>query len=85
MPYQFTNLSSGVLGYAAVFDKPVIGPDGGLIGNLIKENNLGVTISDVSPLGIAPTFKLKKWNTNSNYKINNSVGSFINVIFEQVK
>lgn len=85
MPYQFTNLSSGVLGYAAVFDKPVIGPDGGLIGNLIKENNLGVTISDVSPLGIAPTFKLKKWNTNSNYKTNNSVGSFINVIFEQVK
>lgn len=44
MPYYLTNLSSGLLGYAAVFCKPVIGPENGLIGKLIKEYHLGNTI-----------------------------------------
>ena len=43
MPYHLTSLSSGILGYAAVFNKPVIGPDNGLIGNLIKKYELGIS------------------------------------------
>lgn len=43
MPYHLTSLSSGVFGYAAVFNKPVIGPDNGLIGKLIQKYELGIT------------------------------------------
>lgn len=52
MPYAFTNLSSGVLGYASVFEKPVIGPAGGLIGRLIRDYNMGVTIDEITPHNI---------------------------------
>lgn len=45
MPYHLTNLSSGVLGYAALFHKPVIGPDNGLIGKLINKYHLGIATS----------------------------------------
>lgn len=45
MPYHLTNLSSGVLGYAAIFGKPVIGPNKGLIGYLIQKYKLGYTAS----------------------------------------
>lgn len=45
MPYHLTNLSSGVLGYAAIFGKPVIGPNNGLIGHLIQKYKLGYTAS----------------------------------------
>ncbi|MDE5758524.1 MAG: glycosyltransferase, partial [Allobaculum sp.] len=48
MPYILTDLSSGVLGYAATYGKPVIGPDSGLIGELITDNGLGLAI-DISP------------------------------------
>lgn len=44
MPYYLTNLSSGLLGYTAVFQKPVIGPDEGLIGHLIKHFKMGYAI-----------------------------------------
>ena len=48
MPYLLTDLSSGVLGYAAIYGKSVIGPNSGLIGELIRDNELGVAI-DISP------------------------------------
>lgn len=41
MPYHQTNLSSGLLGYAAFFGKPVVGPNNGLIGRLIRKYQLG--------------------------------------------
>lgn len=53
MPYQFNHLSSGVLGYASVFNKPVIGPKGGLIGKLIENNHLGITINDITADGLS--------------------------------
>lgn len=52
MPYHVTNLSSGVIGYAALFEKPVIGPSKGLLGHLIKKYELGKTIEPP----ISPTF-----------------------------
>ncbi len=44
MPYYITNLSSGLLGYSATFKRPVIGPKSGLIGKIIKDYHLGITI-----------------------------------------
>lgn len=44
IPYENVTQSSGVLGYAAQYDKPVIGPDAGLLGDLIKNYGLGKMI-----------------------------------------
>lgn len=43
-PYLDTACSSGVIGYGAVFNKPIIGSSNGLLGELIKDNDLGQTI-----------------------------------------
>jgi len=43
-PYLDTACSSGVIGYGAVFRKPVIGSEDGLLGELINDNTLGITI-----------------------------------------
>ena len=49
IPYKNPNQSSGVIGYASLFQKPVIGPSQGLLGRLIKEYKLGDTIDNISP------------------------------------
>ena len=48
VPYKNTCQSSGAIGYAAQFGKPVIGPSRGLLGNLISRYRLGYQINDVS-------------------------------------
>jgi glycosyltransferase involved in cell wall biosynthesis len=45
--------SSGVLGHAAAFRKPVIGPEGGLVGDLIREYGLGLTYEPEASGGLA--------------------------------
>lgn len=44
IPYENVTQSSGVLGYAAQYDKPVVGPDAGLLGDLIRNYRLGKLI-----------------------------------------
>jgi glycosyltransferase involved in cell wall biosynthesis len=48
-PYQRTEGSSGVIGHAAKHGCPVIGPQTGLIGSLIRDYDLGLTIDTTSP------------------------------------
>lgn len=47
-PYLRTEGSSGVLGHAAHYERPVVGPNTGLIGSLIDEYDLGLTVDTVS-------------------------------------
>lgn len=47
-PYKNTCQSSGAIGYAAQFGKPVIGPLRGLLGNLISHYRLGYQIKDIT-------------------------------------
>jgi len=49
IPYKETAQSSGVIAYAAQFMKPVIAPEEGLIGKLVKHYHLGVLIKKVTP------------------------------------
>lgn len=57
MPYKRPEFSSGVLGLAAQYRLPVIGPRSGLLGSLIEEYKLGVTINvSVSSLIKAITY-----------------------------
>lgn len=53
IPYENTSFSSGVLGYAALFNKPVIGPADGLLGKLIRRNKLGITINEINSANLA--------------------------------
>ncbi|WP_371292057.1 glycosyltransferase [Bacteroides sp.] len=48
VPYQNVENSSGIIGYAAQFNKPVIGPSEGLLGELISSYNLGYTITNIN-------------------------------------
>lgn len=87
IPYQQTDISSGLLGYACQFHKPVIGPNSGLIGSLIRKYNIGVTINTNSPKQLADAYlcidnKKPIVASNDNYCRSNSVESFINNIAE---
>ena len=55
MPYKNIESSSGVLGLAAASGKIVVGPEKGLVGDLIKKYNLGFTLEEISPdsIGVA--------------------------------
>lgn len=48
IPYYKTNQSSGVIGYASFFNKPVIGPSGGLLGCIIKDYRIGLLLDEVN-------------------------------------
>jgi glycosyltransferase involved in cell wall biosynthesis len=52
-PYLRTEGSSGVIGLAARYGAPVIGPSSGLVGSLINEYDLGATVNASDPSAIA--------------------------------
>ncbi|MGJ8667784.1 MAG: hypothetical protein ACSHW7_15550 [Patiriisocius sp.] len=47
-PYQNVGQSSGMLGFAAQFGKPVVAPSEGLLGELVKKNSLGYTLEGIN-------------------------------------
>lgn len=52
LPYHETAQSSGVIGYAAQFKKPVIVPNQGLIGKLVRKNHLGILFNHMTSASI---------------------------------
>lgn len=82
MPYQQTNLSSGVLGYASVFGKPVIGPTDGLLGNLIRKFKMGICLPSVYAESIVKTLVQPASCESHNYAVRNDVQIFINSILD---
>jgi glycosyltransferase involved in cell wall biosynthesis len=82
-PYHLTSLSSGVIGYASVIGTPVIGPADGLIGELIRDNNLGLTISEVTPEQIARAISdFTPTHASSAYAAANTIESFQKTFLE---
>mgnify|MGYP003292681960 CR=1 FL=1 len=49
IPYKTKSQSSGIVGHAAYFEKPVIAVKGGLIGNIVSQYNLGILIEESTP------------------------------------
>lgn len=49
-PYLETECSSGVIGWGAALGKPIIGSEDGLLGELIRDYNLGYTTTITPPL-----------------------------------
>lgn len=52
-PYQRTEGSSGVIGHAARVHCPVIGPNDGLVGTLIRSYQLGITAEVTQPASLS--------------------------------
>ncbi len=82
MPYTMVNLSSGILGYAAIFNKPVIGPHKGLLGELIHNYHLGTCIKRTDASNLVHILnKTHKYEPN-NYAEERTVENFIHVLSE---
>lgn len=83
-PYSVTTQSSGVLGYAAFYGKPVIGPSQGLVGKLIKRYHLGVAMDRITSSTLATTIaQFEPYILDSQYKNLIKVETFVNTVFEQ--
>lgn len=80
IPYSNTSQSSGVIGYAAHFRKPVIGPGKGLLGNLILDYNLGMVIDDVSPTGIKCALEKEICLSSNEYEKTHTVNDFVEIL-----
>lgn len=78
VPYLEAYNSSGCIGYAAQFNKPVIGPTYGLLGKLIKNYALGIQISRIdTPLLLRAYQKIDKYHVDgSAYLSSNTVRAF---------
>jgi len=84
IPYKNSEASSGILGHAVAASKPLISSKHGLIGELIKDNNFGVLLDNITPENIAKSI-VKGLNTkfnfnNSEFVLNHSADSFVNTI-----
>lgn len=49
LPYKRVAQSSGMVGYAAQFDKPVIAPSKGLIGDIVSQYKMGLQLDQLTP------------------------------------
>lgn len=89
LPYSNTAQSSGIIGYGAQFNIPVIVPMEGLLGKLVRKYNLGyptdITTSDrianfIKTTTISSLSKSKK----SKYIIEHTISEFTDVIFKEI-
>lgn len=85
MPYHNVSQSSGMLGYASFYNKAVIGPNDGLIGELIEQYALGYTLDVVSATSllniIQITSKEETISINGNkYLENNTPNIFSKIL-----
>lgn len=85
IPYKRTSQSSGVIGYASQFNKPVIAPNDGLLGQLIEKYNLGILIDEVSSINLINAYRQiingEYINPDNQYVNDNSVENFNKTIF----
>ena len=85
-PYTQSFQSSGLLGYAAQYKKPVIGPSFGMIGKLIRRYKLGITIDQVTSKDLIEAYrKVGKWSYQEEcYLVHNSIENFTNIIMQDI-
>ncbi|UKK67567.1 glycosyltransferase family 1 protein [Prevotella communis] len=87
-PYKRTSQSSGLIGYASQFGKPVIAPSKGLLGNLVGKYKLGLLINDCTPQSLISAYK-KVENSqfvspSKRYCDDNSIESFKEHILKNI-
>lgn len=83
IPYKNTLQSSGLIGYAAQFGIPVIGPAENLLGKLIKKHHLGYTIKNLDSAKLSHfiiDLPKAKFSVNSDYNNAHSVDQFCHIV-----
>ncbi|MCQ2181838.1 MAG: glycosyltransferase [Bacteroidales bacterium] len=84
MPYFITNQSSGIIGYASQFGKPVIAPSENLLGRLVSENSLGYLLPETSAGALVEAYAAVENGMvpepSKAYCEANSISSFIDAI-----
>jgi hypothetical protein len=86
IPYKNPEQSSGVLGYGAQFEIPVVGPRLGLLGKLIKRYNLGILLESSSCESLRCFFENienLKFKVDTNYIREKKVSVFSDIIFKK--
>ncbi len=68
MPYSNTAQSSGIIGYCAQFKTPVVVPNHGLLGKLVRRYSLGYTVDLSSSKNVADFITQNKQYKDSSYK-----------------
>jgi len=87
LPYKSGSNSSGLLGYAAQYNLPVIGTSDGLLGSLIASFNLGYTYDLTNPSKLARALEThlvepSREIDGTSYLKANSVSRFQKIVFE---
>lgn len=87
IPYLTTSQSSGVIGYASQFNKPVVVPRKGLIGKLVKKYKLGILLTDSSPAAIRSFIcninQYESMKIDNNYIKDRTIVRFNDIIFSR--
>lgn len=84
IPYLDTSRSSGIIGYASQYAKPVIGPHSGLVGRLIRRYHLGYCIQKIDPHCLYDAYHSLDTQTtdlrSSEYTLYHDVQSFSEIV-----
>ena len=56
-PYLDSARSSGIIGHASQYHKPIIAPSSGLIGRLVKKYKLGYLLPTISPYSLCDAYR----------------------------
>lgn len=80
--YDNHYMSSGVLGYAAYFNKCVISTGKGLLGKLVNEYHLGYCVRDMTVSSIVDALHKEPIKCNKDYASCHRVSDFTKVVFE---
>ena len=83
-PYKNVSYSSGLVGYASLYGKTIIGPGRGLIGKLIRKNSLGITLSELNKECLVDALSKKKAyiERSSDYAETNTVRAFSSKVMQ---
>jgi hypothetical protein len=84
-PYQRIYQSSGVIGYSVQFNKPVIVPNQGLLGKLVRNNKIGITYEKFeSQIILDALSKSKKYRISNNYLKHHTIDEFSSAILRSI-
>ena len=84
IPYESEAQSSGIISHAAYHNKPVIGPDNGLLGKIIRRNKLGIALKELTPNALAKSMlESIPYQTETKYKHKNTKELFIETILDK--
>ena len=79
--YENVCQSSGTIGYGAFFEKPVLGPSKGLLGNLIKEYSLGVVLDCINPKNVKTAMCSLPSPKENDYCKSHTIDAFCKILF----